>query len=119
MRKQDIKEAEFILENEQKINKTISWLMLPGVVIGIALIVFRALNILRNISYQITAAYAALQLGFWLAARFFIKTNPKKPFYKVFLPISNRDFYIHVQRIARRGDVHGLYNRSLDKLPLF
>lgn len=78
MRNQDEKEAEFILENEQKINKTFSWLMLPGVVIGIGLIIFRALNILPHISYTVTATYAVLQLGFWLVARAFIKANPKR-----------------------------------------
>lgn len=88
MRKQDTKEAEFILENEQKINKTVSWLMLPGVIIGIALIVFRAMNILPHISYPITATYAALQLGFWLAARAFIKRNPRKRSIKYFYLIA-------------------------------
>ena len=92
MAEQDEKEAEFILENEQWVNKTFSWLMLPGVFIGAALIVLRSLNVLSRISYPITAAYAATQLGLWIVARIFIRTNAKnraiKYFYLLTIEIS-------------------------------
>ena len=84
MRKRDTKQAEFLLENEQKINKIVSWLMLPGVITGIALIVFHALGILPRISYPITATYALIQLGLWFLARAFIIANPKNRAIKYF-----------------------------------
>lgn len=88
MRARKLAEREFILKNEQKVNKIVSWLMIPGLFVGLALIILRVTKVFPNAPLVFLGLNALIQTSFWLIAQILIKANPRNRAIKYFCLLS-------------------------------